>query len=205
VASRTGEAAEHGMLERLTFFSDAVFAIAMTLLVIEVRLPHLHARTDEGLGGALLSLIPNYWGFVVSFLVLARFWIGHHTVMSELRAAPPRLVWINMFFLLAVAFMPFPTAVISEYADLRVGVGFYAAWLVVLGLVNHALMRIANDKRLIADHVDPAALTAHVRSSYIPLLIGGSALVAGMIAPILAIVALIVGGPLFSWLVRRRG
>jgi len=193
------------MLERLTFFSDAVFAIAMTLLVIEVRLPHLEAHTDAALGAALAGLIPNYVGFLISFLVLGRFWVAHHIVMAELRAAPPRLVWVNLLFLLAVAFMPFPTAVISEYGGLRVGVGFYAGWLVVLGLVNHLLMRIANDKRLIADGVDPAQLTRHVRASAIPLLIGSSAFVLGMIDPRLALIAFIGGGPLFSWAIRRKG
>jgi uncharacterized membrane protein len=193
------------MLERLTFFSDAVFAIAMTLLVIEVRLPHLDTRTDAALGQALLGLIPNYAGFLISFLVLARFWIGHHMMMAKLRAAPPRLVWANLFFLLAVAFMPFPTAIMSEYSGLRVGVGFYTGWLVVLGLVNHVLMRIASDKRLLADHADPAAMAMHVRSSTIPLMLGVAAFVAGMIQPLLAVAVLMVGAPLLSRLVRGRG
>ncbi len=77
-------------LERMTFFSDAIFAIAMTLLVVEVKLPALHHPTGPELGQALWALLPNYVGFLVSFLVLGRFWIIHHDVMGLLRAATPR-------------------------------------------------------------------------------------------------------------------
>ncbi len=110
----TREGHDRAQLERLTFFSDAVFAIAMTLLVVEVKLPALHHPTGPQLGQALLDLIPNYVGFLVSFLVLGRFWLAHHEVMGLLKAADKRLVSVNLFLLLGVAFMPFPTAIISD-------------------------------------------------------------------------------------------
>lgn len=188
-------------LERMTFFSDAVFAIAMTLLVIEVRLPHLSTLSEVSLGQALVDLIPNYIGFLVSFLVLGRFWMAHHNVMGALKATTPRLVRTNLILLLAVAFMPFPTAIISEYVELRVGIGFYTGWLVVLGFVNHRLIVAASDPVLAEDGVDPALFARYRRASLIPLLIGAIAFAAGMIAPVLALVALVVGAPLISWLV----
>ena len=85
----------HQQLERMTFFSDAVFAIAMTLLVIEVRVPEIHVHSDLALGQALLDLLPKYIGFVVSFMVVGRFWVGHHAVMGLLKGLDRRLVWIN--------------------------------------------------------------------------------------------------------------
>ncbi|MFD1789848.1 TMEM175 family protein [Sphingomonas floccifaciens] len=129
-------------LERMAFFSDAVFAIAMTLLVVEVKLPHIARFDDVSLANALLAIIPSYVGFLVSFLVLARFWVSHHVVLGELRPTNTRLLWANLMLLLAVAFIPFPTAVVAEYAQLRVGVGFYAVWLVLLGLLNQRIIRI---------------------------------------------------------------
>lgn len=191
-------------LERLTFFSDAVFAIAMTLLVIEVRLPHVPIATDLELGQALLNLIPNYVGFLVSFLVLARFWAAHHLLMGALNAAPPRLVWANLLMLLAVAFMPFPTAVISEFALLRVGIGFYTGWLTLIGLLNRHLVKVAADPAIRDPSADPALFRQLQMTSWIPLLIGGGAFVLGLIMPMLAMVALIVGSPLITWGVRRR-
>ena len=154
---------------------------------------------------ALLELIPNYVGFLVSFLVLARFWAVHHHVMGLLRAASAKLVWVNLFLLLSVAFMPFPTAVISSYIQLRVGVGFYAAWLVMLGLLNRWMIVVASSPDLVAQDVDPAEFARHRRLSRIPILIGVSAFVLGMVAPLLSLVALMLGSPLISWLIRRRG
>lgn len=192
------------MLERLTFFSDAVFAIAMTLLVIEVRVPHVARRGDAALAQALLDLIPNYIGFVVSFVVVGRFWIGHHRVMGLLKASDQRLVWANLIFLLAVAFMPFPTAVFSEYVELRVALGLYAGWLMLLGVLNHRLIMIAlKDRRLVRDGVDDALCAANIRASWIPVWIGGLAFALGMISPLLSLVALTIGAPVIGWLVRR--
>jgi uncharacterized membrane protein len=192
------------LLERLTFFSDAVFAIAMTLLVIEVRLPHLHERSDQALGQALLNIYPNYVGFVVSFLVIGRFWVGHHRVMGMLAATSERLVWRNLFFLMAVAFMPFPTAVFSEYASLRVGVGVYTGWLVVLGIANRAVITTAlGDPALVAEGIEDAVRRQQVRISWIPILIGGSAFAAGMVVPALSLLVLMVGSPLIGMGVRR--
>jgi len=195
---------EERQLDRLTFFSDAVFAIAMTLLVVDVRLPHLPRVDDHALAQALVDLIPNYIGFLVSFLVLSRFWAGHHVVFGLLKAASPKLIWTNLILLLAVAFMPFPTAVISEYAQTRVAIGFYAGWLVLLGLLNRRLVGLAADPALLADDVDPAIFRGFRRASLIPLLIGGGALVFGMVAPVGGMAMLVIGSPIVSWVLRRR-
>lgn len=194
----------HEQLERLTFFSDAVFAIAMTLLVVEVKLPHLAVFGDAELGDALLSLIPDYVGFLVSFLVLGRFWAGHHALMGQLAAASPKLVWANLLLLLAVAFMPFPTAVVSTYARLRVGIGFYAGWLLLLGLLNRHLIRVAAaDPSLAADDADPAIFTQYLTRSWIPVVIALAAFAAAMIEPVAGLAILIVGSPLIARMLER--
>jgi len=188
----------------MTFFSDAVFAIAMTLLVIEVHVPEIHVRSDAMLGQALLDLLPKYIGFVVSFLVVGRFWVGHHTVMGLLNAVDRRLVWINLLFLMAVAFMPFPTAVFSDYNELRVGIGLYVGWLMLVGAMNRWLIisALANPA-MRRDDADPADVRMMRRSSWIPLIIGVLTFVVGMIQPIFALFMLTLGSPIISWLVRR--
>ena len=196
---------DRNQLERMTFFSDAVFAIAMTLLVVEVKLPELPVRQEALLGQALLDLIPSYVGFLVSFLVLARFWVSHHVVMGQLRATSSRLVWANLYLLLAVAFMPFPTAVVSAYAPLRIGVGFYAAWLTLLGLLNQRIVRIAiHDPALRRSDVAAEALEPHLRASWIPILIGVLAFAGGMVSPLIAMGVLVIGSPIISFVLRRR-
>ena len=207
MASSGGIDHEHdrNQLERMTFFSDAVFAIAMTLLVIEVKVPHLPRLDGWLLAQALLDLIPNYIGFLVSFLVLARFWVSHHIVMGQMRATSQKLLWANLFLLLAVAFMPFPTAVVSEYVQLRVGLGFYTAWLVLLGLLNQRIIRIAiHDPELRRADVAAETLYPHLRASWIPVLIGVLAFAGGMVSPMIALGVLVIGSPIISVLLRRR-
>lgn len=199
------ESAHHrSQLERLTFFSDAVFAIAMTLLVIEVKVPEVHALSDRALGEALLRQIPKYIGFVISFIVVARFWVGHHRVMGLLKATSPRLIWANLIFLLVVAFMPFPTAVLSEYVELRVAVGLYTGWLMLLGFANRWVIQTAlKDPALLRDDADPAERRAILRASWISPAIGALAFVVGMIEPLAAPVALVLGSMIVGAALRR--
>ncbi len=193
-------------LERLTFFSDAVFAIAITLLVIEVRVPDIEQFGDAALGQALLDLLPSYIGFLSSFFVIGRFWVGHHQLFGMLKASDQRLVWTNLLLLMTIAFMPFPTAVFSEYVQLRVGVGLYCFWLVLLGVMNHRVAVVAlAGRRLVRDEIEDEACRAFLRSTWIPVLIGATAFVAGMITPLLALAALAVASPLISIAVHRTG
>ena len=194
----------HDQLERLTFFSDAVFAIAMTLLVVEVKLPHVASATDEALGQALLDLIPDYVAFLVSFLVLARFWAGHHTLMGQLRAANGRLLWANLLLLVGVAFMPFPTAVVSKYALVRTGIGFYCGWLLLVGLLNRHVVRVvAAAPELAADDIEPGVFRQHLARSWIPILIATGAFAAAMVRPLAGMAVLVVGSPLVTLFVQR--
>ena len=196
---------ERTMLERLTFFSDAVFAIAITLLVIEVQLPPVHPVSEEALGQALVDLLPNYIGFLSSFLVIGRFWISHHELFGMLKASDHRLIWANLFLLLAIAFMPFPTAVFSEHVQLRVGVGLYGAWLTLIGMLNRRLARMAlGNPLLVRDDIDAATIAGKLHGTWTAILIGATAFVAGMIHPLLALIALAIGGPLYGWLFRRQ-
>ena len=177
-------------LDRLIFFSDAVFAIAMTLLVVEVKLPPLAEPVSESaLAQALVDLVPQYIGFLVSFLVVGRFWVGHHRTFARLRRTDDRLVSLNLWLLLTIAFMPFPTTLVSHYVQTRVGVGFYAGWLTVAGFAN-----VAVDRHIIRHHLggigDNADLRSIARGAWAPVVIGVLAFAAAMVAPLLALVPL---------------
>lgn len=181
---------DHLQLERLTFFSDAVFAIAMTLLVVEVKLPPLPSPvSDIALGNALLALIPQYIGFLVSFLVVGRFWIGHHRVFGRLKRVDDGLVGRNLWSLLTIAFMSFPTSIVSHYVDSRVGVCFYAAWLTIAGLANVMVERYALRGPLVA----PGGiedLRRWAQGGWAPVTVGVLAFAAALVNPLLALVPL---------------
>lgn len=197
---------ERDQVERLTFFSDAVFAIAMTLLVIEIHVPHLEAASDERLIAALRQLSPNFVGFVVSFLVIARFWTGHHRLFGLIQRVSPATVRANLGLLMAIAFMPFPTAVLSDYASLRTAVVFYTGFLILVGLVNMHMIRVAlRDGRASEPGLPDRDARSLRTSMWSPVVIGAAGLIAGLVAPALGLLVLIVLAPVILYVLGRAG
>lgn len=114
-------------IERLIFFSDAVFAIAITLLIIEIKIPHLLPEyTTAQVIHAYLELTPKFMGFFVSFFFIGLYWTVHHQMMSYLVNYNPVLVWLNLLYLLSIVLFPFSTALDSEYA----GTNFISPFLI---------------------------------------------------------------------------
>lgn len=131
-------------LERLVFFSDAVFAIAITLLVLEIKIPELPSDASEGqIGQALVHVIPKMVGFVVSFLVVGAYWEAHHRTFALVERIDRGLVWRNLVLLLTVSFIPFPTAVFSEHPARALPLRFYAASLAAVGICTFLVWRHA--------------------------------------------------------------
>lgn len=147
-------------LERLILFSDAVFAIAITLLVIEIKIPEIpHDQvTDGSLLQALAHLIPKFIGFLISFLLIGQYWIVHHRLFGYVISFTGRLIWLNILFLLAVALMPFSTGFYSEYVmtGTITPVIFYTSNIAFLGIINFSMWRyVSNPKRKISENLAP--------------------------------------------------
>jgi uncharacterized membrane protein len=130
-------------LERLVFFSDAVFAIAITLLVIEIHVPKLAGGSTAEALAELGQLIPSFFGFALSFIVIGRFWIGHHNAMGHLANYTPRLLWPNLLLLMAIAFMPFATAFMAQNIGQLVPTLVYNVVLLVTALLSWRVVTIA--------------------------------------------------------------
>jgi len=143
-------------LERLLFFSDAVFAIAITLLALEIRLPSLEGSlTNDQLFQDLLAIWPKYFSYALSFLVIGAFWMGHHRKFRFILRYDTNLILLNIFLLMGVAFIPFPTAVIGENEN-RTAVIFYALVMAIAGLLNAAVWVYAShNNRLIEPGFTP--------------------------------------------------
>ena len=144
--------------ERVVFFSDAVFAIVITLLVLpltaEIELP----ETGEGLARQVWAMWPTALTFAVSFLVIGQFWIAHHRTFGHIRRQDTGLVWCNLLALLTVAFLPFPAALLGTHSTTEdaFAVVFYAASLTVTsaavtGTWLYAVRRQLVDESLAAD------------------------------------------------------
>ena len=146
---------EH-QLERLIFFSDAVFAIVITLLIIEIRPPHLpYGSSAADQLRALAGLIPHFVGFFISFAVIAAFWAGHHRAFGMAMHWSPRLLFPNMALLCAVAFIPFATAYMSSNMGQLVPTVLYNVVLLATGLLNLWLIGRAVSPPVVGEGVDP--------------------------------------------------
>jgi len=155
-------------LERLIFFSDAVFAIAITLLALDIRLPAGgEVPSNAELLAQLLGLWPKYLAYLVSFLAIGTFWLGHHRRFRFIGRYDRGLVTLNLLFLMVIAFVPFPTSVISESGN-RTATIFYALTMTLGGLVLAALWWYASwHNRL----TDPGLDAWQVRRQFIPMLL----------------------------------
>jgi uncharacterized membrane protein len=138
VATKHGEEAEIEQLglDRLVFFSDAVYAIAITLLVIDLRLPPGSGELGNvALRNTLQSMLPQFFSYVLSFLVIGSFWSNHHRKFRYVKGYDRRVVFINLLLLMVVAFLPFPTAVLGESGNATATI-FYAGTIVIASLLS---------------------------------------------------------------------
>ena len=173
-------------LERLVFFSDAVFAISITLLGIELKLPHFpHGASDQDYLTALVNMLPQFTGFFVSFFVVGAFWNGHHRAFTAAQHWSPRLVMPNLLLLCSVAAMPFFTAFMSDNPTARVPTIAYCLWLIVVGLCNLWNNSMAVTPPVAADGLDPDYAAMIRRRGWAIILGAATALIVAWFNPLL--------------------
>ena len=161
-------------LERILFFSDAVFAIAITLLVLNIEVPDIPPDlVSEELPGRLLDLWPKLFSYVISFLVILMFWTAHHSIFRPIKSYDRGLIWLNSLFLMFIAFLPFPTALLGEYSDQQLVVAIYAGSFAITRLLLTAVSWYATSgHRLVDDDLDLGTIRAfRVRGLAIPLVL----------------------------------
>jgi len=141
-------------LERVVTFSDAVFAIAMTVLALTLSLPA--GTTDAGVAKALHNAIPSMFTYALSFGVIALYWLSHHRMFRYIRRIDGTLLMLNLASLGAIAFVPFPTSVLGQHGSSTAAVVFYAATMGVLGGLFSAFWVYAtHDRQLIRPDTPP--------------------------------------------------
>ena len=140
-------------LERTLFFSDGVFAIAITLPVLDIRLPG--PRTQELSSALLEELWPDFYSFLISFWFVGTFWMAHHRVFHYIRGYDRGLHLINLFFLMWIVLLPFSSTLLGQYEDQRLAVILYAAHVAIIGLALACVWEYASrrphlmDRRLV--------------------------------------------------------
>jgi uncharacterized membrane protein len=141
--------------ERIVFFSDAVFAIVITLLVLEIKVPHLEHWDESSLNTALIDLLPKFFGFICSFFIVGLMWFEHHRIFRFIEQFDSGLIWLNLLFLLFISFIPFPTALFSEFVLSKTAFMMYVAVFGLAALAKLLLWNHAVKKGLVNSDADP--------------------------------------------------
>jgi uncharacterized membrane protein len=129
-------------VERLAALSDGVFAVAMTLLVLDLHLPATNVvHSEHDLARVLLTLAPRLIVYLMSFMTLGIFWVGQQTQLNHLAQADRNLAWIHLAFLFGVAIMPFSTALMAQFIAYRLALLVYWLNIVLLGVLLYASWR----------------------------------------------------------------
>lgn len=135
--------------QRLEALTDATFAIIMTLLVLELRVP------EEGTGHELVqqlkALLPSIVSFVISFIVLGVYWNAHHTQFRYIKKVSHTLVWLNILYLLILSFVPFSAALLGRHHTAQVSIVMYASNLLLATITHFVLWRYATHKHRLTD------------------------------------------------------
>ena len=147
-------------LDRIINLSDGVFAIAITLLILDIRVPEIpEGMVATELPGELLALWPKYLGYLLSFLGISVFWNIHNSIFHAIRSYDRGLMWLNFLFLMFVAFLPFPTSLLGEYGSYQLPVAIYAGTLAISRLLLTVLYwYVTSPNRSIAEAQDPATV-----------------------------------------------
>ena len=155
---------------RLEAFSDGVFAIAITLLALELKVPHFDAGGNMAarLISGLTNQWPSYFAFLTSFFTVLIMWVHHHAIFRLVKGADVTLLFANGFLLMLVTVVPFPTAVVAEYLKTPAAPAactFYAGFFVLIGIAFVVLLWAAFRPSIVDPDANPATI-ARLRKSY---------------------------------------
>jgi uncharacterized membrane protein len=129
----TGIAMEKSRLEA---FSDGVFAIVITLLILDIRIPEVDYAH---LGAALREVLPRILAYAVSFIIIGLYWVSHHNAMQPIRKIDRNFLWMNILLLLFVSFIPFPTSLLGRYPFRALPIMIYGLTLVACNAVGFSM------------------------------------------------------------------
>ena len=148
-------------VERLAALSDGIFAVAMTLLVLDLHAPAAEAIHSEGdLRHALILLTPRLLTYLMSFLTLGIFWVGQQTQLNHLERSTRNLTWMHLAFLFVVTLTPFSASLLAEHIEYRTALLVYWFNILLLGLTLYLTWRCAVGLDLVKRDIPPAVLIA---------------------------------------------
>lgn len=191
-------------LTRIAQFSDGVFAIAVTLLALEIRIPAIpEALVASRLTPAILALLPRVLVYVLTFMNISVMWISHHRAFTHIHRYDTPLLWMNAFFLMLVAFLPVASSTLGAYPTRPAAVVFYGAVLLAVTLGELQIWLYATSRRRLVDpEIDPRVVRYITLRALFPAVVFALAIPVAFFAP--AAAEVMMGAVFFTALVLGR-
>ncbi|MCK9151391.1 TMEM175 family protein [Methanobacterium alcaliphilum] len=169
---------------RIETLVDGIFAIAMTLLVLDLAVPHINGPLNEFIvQNALYGLVPSFISMVVSFVLLAMFWNIHHRIYSQIKSVNNTLLWINIIWLLFIVLVPFSASLNGEYGDFTISDLIFNVNMLGIALILLGNIYIIKRDDVINEKVDVNRLASSEKATIIFILIAILAIVLSFIVP----------------------
>ena len=181
--------------QRIEGLSDAIFAFAMTLLVLDVKIPKISGAlvTHGFLIRMLLDLWPKFLSFMVSFVILGLFWIAHHGYSHFLKRTDRSYLWLNLLFLLVVVFVPFSTDLLGDYPGHRIAAMIYGCNIMALGLMLYWQWAYAtNGHRLVGKDIEPELVRKGKKRILRGILMNVCAVLLALVNPALSLILYVI-------------
>ncbi|MEO8091366.1 MAG: TMEM175 family protein [bacterium] len=190
---------------RVIAFSDALFAIAMTLLVVSIAVPTLRTAGDVGqLADALNDLSSKFISFFISFAVIGRYWLAHHQFVSLLRAIDNRIIVLNLVYLGFIAFLPFPTDLLGTYFENPLSVALYAVNVACISGFEVLLFTRAHRARLLEREMPEEIFRWGRLMSTTPVVFFALSIPVAFVSTTAAVAVWFLGVPLGAYMDRRK-
>jgi uncharacterized membrane protein len=182
---------------RVLAFSDGLFAIAMTLLIVAITVPKISDESSvHDLGDALNDLTPNFVSFFISFAVIGRYWVAHHQFVSLLDEMDQGLIRLNLVYLAFIAFLPFPTALLGTYFENPLSIAIYAVNVAIVSGMEVVLIRHAYRANLLRRQPSREAYRFSVLMSLSPVVVFLLSIPVAFVSTTLAVLMWFLGIPL---------
>jgi len=178
---------------RLEAFSDGVFSIVITLLVLDIKFPEKEILTNGELLATIRDTLPNIYTYIFTFLVVGLFWVAHNRVFAFVKQVDHYLLWANIFYLLTIAIIPYPASILAKYSFFTVSIVFYSSVLFLCGLQHfHILNYLRNHPECSESFFEGDARKQILRLSLVGPGLSALAIMSSLIVPAAGLIFLLL-------------
>ncbi len=174
--------------KRVEALVDGVFAIAMTLLAFDLKVSDIVASVNFSMSDLFFNLWPHFLIYSISFIILGFYWIEHHIQFDYIKSSSKYFLWLNIFFLMFIALIPFSTGVLGRYLGEQFSVFLYGINIILIGIISYFHWSYVNLRRLVGKDAAPNVVSTIKKNILIAPFIAGISMLISFFSPLFSLV-----------------